>query len=523
MNAAQSLCRRGLWLLLLGSLAYVPSLWAQLPPLAQAFFPEADRITEFSGKPPVAKLYRAGELIGYVFRSADMVRIPAYSGQPINVLIGMEVTGKIRGARIIEHVEPILLAGVSEQQLAEFIQQYRGKRADQRLRVGGAGLDTISGATITVMVANATIVQSARKVLAAQRRVIANSQPRAPATKKTETAVSSKTPASSEATATSPPETQTVSTQPPPAMDSESGDTAATEAALWHSAWQAKRFQLVILVAGLLLLTIIVIFQDMFALRPRLLAWLRTGFLLYTLVFIGWYALAQLSVMNVFVFLRALMQDFHWDSFLLDPLVFVLWTYVAVTLLLFGRGIYCGWLCPFGALQELLNKLARWLRIKQWELPELVHERLWALKYIILLALFGLSLPGSEHIGSAIEIEPFKTAISMHFGREWPFVLYALSLLLIGLVSHKFFCRYLCPLGAALTLPGKYRLFNWLRRRKECGTSCDVCAQACQIRAIPSSGEINMNECHYCLDCQVIYWDKNTCPPLLERHTRRRK
>lgn len=51
--------------------------------------------------------------------------------------------------------------------------------------------------------------------------------------------------------------------------------------------------------------------------------------------------------------------------------------------------MFCGWLCPFGALQELINEAARKLKIRQYELPFALHERLWAIKYIILLALFG--------------------------------------------------------------------------------------------------------------------------------------
>ena len=72
-------------------------------------------------------------------------------------------------------------------------------------------------------------------------------------------------------------------------------------------------------------------------------------------------------------------------------MIFIIWTFTAATILLWGRGVFCGWLCPFGALQELINEAARKLKIPQYELPFAVHERLWAIKYIVLLVLFGIS------------------------------------------------------------------------------------------------------------------------------------
>ena len=105
-----------------------------------------------------------------------------------------------------------------------------------------------------------------------------------------------------------------------------------------------------------------------------------------------------------------------------DPLLFILWTFTAASLLLWGRGVFCGWLCPFGALQELLNELARKLRVPQFQVPFAVHERLWAIKYIILLVLFGLSLESLALAEQAAEVEPFKTAITLGFDRQWWFV-----------------------------------------------------------------------------------------------------
>ena len=118
-------------------------------------------------------------------------------------------------------------------------------------------------------------------------------------------------------------------------------------------------------------------------------------------------------------------------------------------------------------------------------------------------------------LNTATEIEPFKTAISMKFNREWYFVAYAIILLFLGLFIERFFCRFLCPLGALMAIGGKLRIFQPLKRRKECGSPCKLCSNECPISAIKPSGEIIMDECFYCLDCQSLYHDKYKCPPLV--------
>ncbi|WP_281685979.1 transcriptional regulator NosR [Pseudomonas citronellolis] len=292
---------------------------------------------------------------------------------------------------------------------------------------------------------------------------------------------------------------------------------------LWLRIWYQKSFQIGVLLGALALLATILFLQDALTRRPHLLHWVRRGYLAFTLVFIGWYCLGQLSVVNVLTFVHALFEGFRWELFLSDPILFILWTFTAASVLLWGRGVFCGWLCPFGALQELLNEAARKLRVPQFELPFAVHERLWAIKYIILLALFGLSLESLATAERAAEVEPFKTAITLGFARQWGFVAYAGGLLLVNLFTRKVYCRYLCPLGAALAIPGKARLFDWLKRRKECGQPCQLCARECEIQAIHPDGRINANECHYCLDCQLTYHDQNKCPPLVNKRKKRSK
>jgi len=290
---------------------------------------------------------------------------------------------------------------------------------------------------------------------------------------------------------------------------------------LWQQNWRAQIPQIILIILHLMVLSAILVFQDALARRIGLYRWVRIGFLSVTLLVLGWAIGAQLSVVHVLSFFQALRTGFQWEAFLLDPPAFILWSFVAVAMLFWGRGVFCGWLCPFGALQELLNTTARRLKIPQLEIPFGIHERLWPIKYIIFLALFAISL---KSIGTAFtlsEVEPFKTAITLKFQRAWPYLGFALVLLGVGLFVERAYCRYLCPLGAALAIPARLRMFNWLKRRIQCGRECHLCAVRCTVQAIHPDGSINPNECIHCLQCQTNYFDPTTCPPLVARARRR--
>ena len=289
------------------------------------------------------------------------------------------------------------------------------------------------------------------------------------------------------------------------------------DAPVWKKMWVTKLPEVAILLVALGVLTVIFFFQDWLVKRPLLTDRVRIGFLLFTLFGLGWYMNAQLSVVNILAVFNALVSGFDWSYFLMEPLIFILWGSVAVALLFWARGPYCGWLCPFGALQELLNRVAKLIKIPQVPLPWGLHERLWPLKYLIFLVLFGFSLHSLDWAERLAEIEPFKTAIILKFVRDWPFVLFAVAVLVPGLFIERFYCRYLCPLGAALAIPGRLRMFEWLKRYKQCGSPCQICRNECMVQAIHPEGKINVNECLYCLHCQVVYSDEHACPVLIQK------
>ena len=138
--------------------------------------PGATRVGEMTGEPAAMPAYRESELIGYVFHTREVVQSVGYSGKPLDVLVGLGLDGRITGAEILEQNEPILVIGVSHEDLEQFVDQYRGvdvRAPVEVVRVApGAGeVDAVSGATISSAVINDAIIRAARAVARSPRHV----------------------------------------------------------------------------------------------------------------------------------------------------------------------------------------------------------------------------------------------------------------------------------------------------------------------------------------------------------------
>jgi len=283
----------------------------------------------------------------------------------------------------------------------------------------------------------------------------------------------------------------------------------------WLLAWKDRTPELAIIGAALVLLSIVLAKPRWISVSARRLKIFRLGFLAFTLGYIGWYAQGQLSIVQVTGAVKSLAAGAGLRSFLYDPVSLLLIAFTLLSFVVWGRGTFCGWLCPFGALQEFAALLARALKLPERRLPARVARFLDRSRYAILAALVAAAAFAPQLAEKGVEVEPFKTAITVGFDRSWPFVAYAVALLVLGGLYYKFFCRYLCPLGAAMTLGGKLRLLDWLPRRKECGQPCQTCRHRCNYDAIEKSGAIRYDQCFQCLDCVGIYHDENRCAPIM--------
>lgn len=284
---------------------------------------------------------------------------------------------------------------------------------------------------------------------------------------------------------------------------------------IWVESALARRVDLGLLGVFLLLLAGMLFFRQQWVAVSRRLRPLRLGILAFTLVFIGWWGQGQLSIVTVIGTLRAAVEGTGFLFLLYDPFSLLVWVAAIIGFVLWGRGLFCGWLCPYGALQEFADWLGRRLGIKRRRIPERIDRWLKSFKYVLLavLVITGFVTPVFNDL--LVEVEPFKTAITVGFNREWWFVAYAVAWLALGLIWFKPFCRYVCPLGAFMALGGMLRLRRWIPRRSECGTPCQLCKVRCHYNAIEKDGRIAYSECFQCLDCVSIHDNPKQCAPLI--------
>jgi NosR/NirI family nitrous oxide reductase transcriptional regulator len=292
----------------------------------------------------------------------------------------------------------------------------------------------------------------------------------------------------------------------------------------WPGIWRSRARELAVLAVALGVLSVVLAKPRWLVADTRRLAAFRTGYLVFTLVFVGWFAQGQLSVVNLTAAVQAVVAGRGLGFFLYDPMTVVLWVFVAISLVAWGRGTFCGWLCPFGALQELVGQLTRALGLKPRRVHPRIDARLKRVKYGLLAGIVGLAACGeaaSAWTDRAVEVEPFKTAITLAFVRSWPFVAWAVALVASSAFVFKGFCRYLCPLGAGLAILGRLRRFDWIARRAECGTPCQSCRHHCDYQAIAPAGHVAYEECFQCLECVAIHASDERCAPLIQ-HKRHR-
>jgi len=602
----------------------------------------------------------SGELAGWVALSTDFVDVKAYSGKPLVTLVGLGKDGVIRGARVVHHSEPILLVGIPEQALSDFVDFYAGKSARARIVVGRASaadtlsVDAISGATVTALAQNSTVLDSARalgvavgifeatavssghfvaeerawtfdellaKKALARLRVSEREMGAEGAGDEAHVdlvfgiadapqvgrallgdavyayqlaqlvpgehllVVANAAPGSFKGSAfvrggifdrvRLQQGLQEITFRDAdydnlPELAAE-GAPELTEGALfvvrggrfdpgkpyelvflgsrydrrgafsrefreftashelprsvyvvdatgggipWRQAWRNRASEVGLLIAYLVFVLWVFVARGTTTATPARIRWLHRASLAIGFLGLGVGLRAQPSVTQVLTFFDSLVRELRWDLFLSEPFLFVLWTFTFVASLVWGRGVFCGWVCPYGAMTELAYKVAGALGVPRYELPDRVHVVLRNARYVVfagLVAAFAWSTTLGEQLA---EVEPFKSTFLVPAWTRAPgFLAWWLVLLAASLFTYRPFCRYLCPLGGGLALLSSFRPLG-PRRRVFC-SGCKICARGCEPRAFRADGSIDPRECLSCLDCEATYRNRAVCPPLL--------
>ena len=236
-------------------------------------------------------------------------------------------------------------------------------------------------------------------------------------------------------------------------------------------------------IAALLLLLVLV--MTSFLRKSASLRWVT---LAYTLVYLGFIDGTFLSVSHITNGIKLGPSLFLADLPLLIIVVFTL-----VTTLFCGR-VFCSSLCPFGALQDFLTRFVP--HKLQKRVPQALHDKAIYIKYGILLLLIVMALTYSE-LSVFQYFEPFGTI----FYQSQSILLWGilLAFLAASSVVSRFYCRYACPLGAALGVVSL--LSPWhIARVQQCQV-CSVCEHACPTGAIRGP-DIDFKECVRCDVCE---------------------
>jgi NosR/NirI family transcriptional regulator, nitrous oxide reductase regulator len=169
---------------------------------------------------------------------------------------------------------------------------------------------------------------------------------------------------------------------------------------------------------------------------------------------------------------------------------------------LWGR-LYCGRICAYGALTQLLDPIVpRRMRV---EIPVRIEKHANLVKYGVLVVVLAYFF-ATRDVGIYRFVEPF-----------WMFGLFGTTgmwigvavLLLATVFVRNLYCRFLCPVGAMLGILSNLTVFR-IKRWAECN-SCKICEKTCEWGAIRGP-KIVKSECVRCDDCERLYMDQQKCP-----------
>ena len=236
---------------------------------------------------------------------------------------------------------------------------------------------------------------------------------------------------------------------------------------------------------------------------------LRWTALTATMLYLGFYKNGFLSVSHITSVIKLGPEALTNNLTTLMIAVFTI-----ITTLIWGR-VFCSSLCPFGAVQDLIAYFSP----KKWRIkvPQKIHDNALYIKYGI-LAVIMVTAMVNANLSIFQYFEPFGTL----FFFSPSLVLWGILIVILAacFVVERFYCRYVCPLGAALGVVSMLSP-NRIKRVPQC-TMCKVCEHACPTGAIRGE-KIDFKECVRCDVCESKLINlAGTCRHSMDEITRRR-
>jgi polyferredoxin len=220
-----------------------------------------------------------------------------------------------------------------------------------------------------------------------------------------------------------------------------------------------------------------------------------------SLIYLGVYKSTMLSVVDIFRLftwnLPIFSREIYWYLFA---------GFALVTTVVWGR-VYCGRVCAFGALTQLMDRIVprKW----RYDVSVKTEKKINLIKYGVLVGVLAYYLV-TRDIFVFRYVEPFWL-FGLPPWSEAGVMWIALGVLLLATVFvRNLYCRFLCPTGAFLGAIAQVTTLLPIKRWKECNT-CKLCEKVCEWGAIRGP-QIVKSECVRCDDCERLYADEKKCP-----------
>lgn len=168
---------------------------------------------------------------------------------------------------------------------------------------------------------------------------------------------------------------------------------------------------------------------------------------------------------------------------------------VLMIAMILGGAFFCGWICPFGTLQDLVSKLT--YKVKKRQMPKPLQKIMAWLRYVLFILSSLLTL---DILFAIMNYDAKVNFMSLIEGRSLALGAYiVLGLYLVAAVFfERPFCNYMCPEGAKYGILSTLRPFRIVRNSQAC-VNCDQCNKACPMQ-IDVAGRMNVTS-PQCIDC----------------------